>query len=75
MRDFDIEKLILDQFKKLIRLQRANQRRDQLMEFREKLHELAVSEECRALLRYFDFIGWTESKLQQTTLEEVLKKY
>lgn len=74
MRDFDIEKLILDQFKKLIRLQRGNERRDQLLEFSEKLHELAVHEECRALLRYFDFIGWTESKLKETTLEKVLKK-
>lgn len=73
MRDFDIEKLILDQFKKLIRQQRSNERKDQLLEFKKKLNELAVQEECKALLRYFDFIGWIESKLQQTTLEEVLK--
>jgi tetratricopeptide (TPR) repeat protein len=72
-RDFDIEKLILDQFKKLIRLRTATAKQDQLLDFQDKLNGLAKNEDGKALLRYFDFNAWIKSKLNQSSFEEVLR--
>jgi hypothetical protein len=71
-RDFEIEKLILDQFKKLIRLRTAVSKKDQLFDFREKLNNLARNEDGKALLRYFDFNAWIHSKLNQCSFEEAI---
>jgi hypothetical protein len=74
MRDFDIEKLILDQFKKLIRLRSERERKEQMLDFRDKLNRLAVHDECKALLRYFDFQTWVESKLGNSSFEDTARK-
>jgi tetratricopeptide (TPR) repeat protein len=74
MRDFDVEKLILEQFKKLIRIRTAADRKEQFIDFREKLNELAKHEDGNALLRYFDFNAWIASKLEQTPYEEVINR-
>lgn len=74
MRDFEIEKLILDQFKKLIRLRTDRERKEQMLEFRDKLDRLALQDECKALLRYFDFQAWVESKLGSISFEESTRK-
>ena len=74
-RDFEIEKLILDQFKKLIRLRTATAKKEQLEDFKEKLSQLAKHEDGKALLRYFDFNTWIRSKLEQCTFEEILNHH
>ena len=74
MRDFDVEKLILEQFKKLIRTHSALERKEQFIEFSEKLHELSSHEDGNALLRYFDFKAWITSKLDQASFEEVINR-
>ncbi|MFN9939898.1 MAG: hypothetical protein ACK56I_10540, partial [bacterium] len=51
-RDFDIEKLILEQFKKLIRTRSVSGKRAQLQEFQDNLKELETHDDCKALLRY-----------------------
>jgi len=71
-RDFEIEKLILDQFKKLIRLRTASSKKDQFLDFQSKLSVLAKHEDGKALLRYFDFQTWLRSKLEQHSFEETL---
>jgi hypothetical protein len=74
-RDFDIEKLILDQFKKLIRLRTTAAKKEQLLDFQEKLSKLAKHEDGTALLRYFDFNTWIRSKLEQCTFEEIQNRH
>ena len=71
-RDFEIEKLILEQFKKLIRHRTASAKKEQLLEFKDKLSALSKNEEGKALLRYFDFQAWINSKLEQRSFEEML---
>jgi tetratricopeptide (TPR) repeat protein len=72
MRDYEIEKLILDQFKKLIRLRNTTAKKEQLLEFQYKLNLLAGGDECNALFRYFDFSAWIESQLEHVSLETIL---
>ena len=74
MRDFDVEKLILEQFKKLIRTHSALDRKEQFIEFGERLNELAKHEDGNALLRYFDFKAWITSKLEQASFEDVINR-
>jgi tetratricopeptide (TPR) repeat protein len=74
MRDFDVEKLILEQFKKLIRTHSALERKEQFIEFSEKLHELSSHADGNALLLYFDFKAWITSKLDQASFEEVINR-
>ena len=73
MRDFEIEKLILEQFKKLIRLRNASAKKTQLMEFQSKLSQLAAGDECKALFRYLDFSTWIEAQLKNVTLEAIFQ--
>ncbi len=74
-RDFEIEKLVLDQFKKLIRLRTAVSRKEQFIDFQEKLNALARHEDGKVLLRYFDFSTWIQSKLQNCSFEEAMKQH
>ena len=74
-RDFEIEKLVLDQFKKLIRLRTLASKKEQFIDFQEKLKELARNEDGKALLRYFDFSTWIQSKLENCSFEEAMKQH
>jgi hypothetical protein len=74
MRDFEVEKLILEQFKKLIRIRTAVERKEQFIDFRKKLNELAKHEDGNALLRYFDFNAWIVSKLEQAPFEDAFNR-
>lgn len=77
-RDFDMEKLVLDQFKKLIRATGMNAKRELMQEFKAKFdsilnekHPTPVhSELSRSLLKYFDFPAWIDSKLEGKSFEE-----
>ena len=72
MRDFEVEKLILEQFKKLIRARTSIEKREQLIGFKKELEALMSVEDCKALMRYFDFNAWIGSKLEQATFEEAI---
>jgi hypothetical protein len=73
-RDFEIEKLILEQFKKLIRTRSVSGKRAQLQEFQDNLKELETHDDCKALLRYIDFPTWISSKLEQSPFEELVQR-
>jgi hypothetical protein len=81
-RDFDMEKLVLDQFKKLIRVSGANAKRELIQEFKakvesilnEKQHQPAHSELLRSLLKYFDFPAWIDSKLEGKSFEHIVQQ-
>ena len=69
MRDFEVEKLILDQFKKLIRVRSSAEKRIHLTQFKEKLESLSGHDDCKVLSRYFDFSAWIDSQLESVSLE------
>jgi hypothetical protein len=71
MRDFNAEKLILDQFKKLIRAAGATAVSEQLIEFRSKLDDLLSSEDSHVLIKYFDFPVWLDAKIEKTSFEVI----
>ena len=81
-RDFDMEKLVLDQFKKLIRATGMNAKRELMQEFKAKFDSLlnekhnnpAHSELSRSLLKYFDFPAWIDSKLEGKSFEEIVQQ-
>ncbi len=72
-RDFEIEMLILDQFKKLIKLRSIATKREQFSEFSYKLEKLSKTEDCNTLFRYFDIRSWVYSKLKSIPMEETLR--
>jgi hypothetical protein len=74
MRDFPIEKLIIEQFKKLIRIQNAAERRTVFIYFNEQFNKLLKGPEDQAILKYFDFPAWLESKISNEPLEDILRK-
>lgn len=73
-RDFSAEKLILDQFKKLLRTPGASAKRSQYLEFKSELEALLTNEESKALIKHFDFMCWVNSKLEQTTFEQIAQQ-
>ncbi len=73
-RDFPIEKLILEQFKKLIRTQNAAERRNIFIQFKEQFQQLLKGPEDEVVLRYFDFPNWIESKISNDSFEDLVQK-
>ncbi|MFM7234525.1 MAG: hypothetical protein ACKOZM_08030 [Flavobacteriales bacterium] len=74
MRDFEVEILILDQFKKLIRMRSTSEKILHLEQFKEKLDSLSNHDGSSVLKRYFDFGAWIGSKLESVSLERTLRK-
>jgi tetratricopeptide (TPR) repeat protein len=74
MRDFPVEKLIIEQFKKLIRTQSATDKRNILQNFREQLKQEMRRPEDEVVLRYFDFHAWIESKLSGENFEQLVQR-
>lgn len=73
-RDFPIEKLIIEQFKKLIRTQSVTERRNIFIQFKEQFQHLLKGPEDEVVLRYFDFPSWIESKINNNSFEEIVQK-
>lgn len=73
-RDFPIEKLIIEQFKKLIRTQSVTERRSIFISFRDQFNKLLVGPEDAVILKYFDFVSWLESKITNDSFEEIVQK-
>ncbi len=73
-RDFPIERIIMEQMKKLIRTQNPNDRKKIFETFRAELNKLMKGPEDKVVLRYFDFIKWIDSKINNMTFAEVVKE-
>lgn len=74
MRDFPMEKLIIEQFKKLIRTQSVTEKRNIMVNFKEQLQKLVLQPEDEVLMKHFDFVSWLESKLTNESFEEVVQR-
>lgn len=62
-RDFPLEKVIIEYFKKIIKNQTPTDRKKQLELFRNELVELLKEPENEVVNKYFDFVKWIDSKL------------
>lgn len=63
-RDFPMEKVIIESFKKLIRNQSESERKKQFSVFHERLLELKAEPENEIVFKYFDFEKWAKSKME-----------
>jgi tetratricopeptide (TPR) repeat protein len=64
-RDFPMEKLIIESFKKLIRQQPAHERKKNFELFHTDLERLSKDQDGEVVLKYFDFLKWSANKAQQ----------
>ncbi len=62
-RDFPMEKMIIDYFKKLIRNQSESERKKQFTAFHNELKILKQEAENEIVFKYFDFEAWAQGKL------------
>jgi tetratricopeptide (TPR) repeat protein len=62
-RDFPLEKVILEYFKKLIKNQPASERRKHFIAFRDELTVLLKEPENEVVTKYFDFVKWIDTKI------------
>jgi hypothetical protein len=67
-RDFPIEKIIIDNMRRLIKQQPASERMKNFQRFAGELQSASLPQEDRVVLKYFNFIAWAEKK------SEVLEK-
>lgn len=72
MRAFPIERLIMEQFKKLIRIQNINDRKKVFAEFKTELNALVKGPEDEVIFKFFDFNKWIDSKIQQVPFRSLI---
>ena len=63
-RDYDLEKLVIEHVRKLIRTNDATKLKAKLQKFQSVLTSQIVEPEDKILLKYFDFISWLDSKIK-----------
>lgn len=73
-RDYELEKIVLDYMRKLIRCNNVIDKKDLFVEFRNELTDLIKRPEDSVVLKYFDFITWISSKIDNSTFAETMKK-
>jgi len=67
-RDFPLEKMVIDYFKKLIRTP-AEDRPGIFQLFRREMDSLSRSPENEVVFRYFNFVKWIDQKLQEDVIQ------
>ncbi len=72
-RDYPIEKVIMEYMKKLIRIQNQADRKKMFEQFRTELNKLMKGPEDKIILRYFDYLKWIESKINNISFAEAIK--
>ncbi len=74
MRDFSVEKVIIQHFKKLIKAETGMEKKNAFRKFYESLQAVVQTPEDRVLFRYFDYLSWLESKVEGVPLSDVIRK-
>lgn len=72
MRDFPVEKVIIDNIKKLIKTQNTGDKKAIFTRFSEMLKDVIKTPEDKIIFKYFDYNSWVESKLNNRSLSEVI---
>lgn len=62
-RDFPMEKVIIEYFKRIIKSQPSADRKKIFESFRNEMEELLKEPENEVVLKYFDFIHWIDKKI------------
>lgn len=73
-RDYAFEKMVIELMRKLIRTTRDEDRHELFLSFNTSLMEVFDGPEDHIVLKYFNFVKWSESKLAETTYAEQLRK-
>jgi tetratricopeptide (TPR) repeat protein len=71
-RDYQIEKVVIDYMRKLIRTPNVIDRKEVFVKFKDELNELITGPDDRVVLKYFDFIRWANSKIENASFAEAV---
>lgn len=72
-RDYAFEKMVIELMRKLIRASREEDKTALFTEFRASLQEEMQGPEDHIVLKYFNFVKWADSKLEENTYAEQLR--
>lgn len=72
-RDFEMELLIIDNLRKLIRTTNLADQRQLFVKFKAELDKSVTGPQDEIVLRYFDFGAWIESKISGSSFSETMK--
>lgn len=72
-RDYQIEKLVIDHVRKLIRTSDPDKLKVKLQSFKTALQSTITEPEDKILLRYFDFISWLDCKIDNSDFSESVR--
>ena len=71
-RDYELEKLVIDHLRKLIRESRSKNTVTKITEFKDQLLELVTEPEDQIVLKYFDFVSWLNSKIENMSFSKAV---
>jgi len=72
-RDYEIEKLVIEHVRKLIRTPNPDRLKNKLVKFKSALQSKITEPEDQILLKYFDFISWLDSKIKASEFQESVR--
>jgi len=72
-RDYEIEKLVIEHVRKLIRTPNPDRLKAKLEKFKSVLKSKITEPEDQILLKYFDFISWLDSKIHACEFQESVR--
>ncbi|WP_306640207.1 hypothetical protein [Sanyastnella coralliicola] len=73
-RDYQLEKLVIEYMRKFIRANNVVEKKDLFSEFRSELDQVIQGPEQKIVLKYFDFMKWADSKIENATFAETVRK-
>lgn len=73
-RDFHLEKVIIEYIRKFIRAASIVDKKELFIEFNEEISELVKGPKEKVVLKYFDFLKWGDSKIENASFAETVKK-
>ena len=71
-RDYELEKLVIDHLRKLIRESKSKNTITKFTEFKCQLTELVTEPEDQIVLKYFDFVSWLNSKIESMSFSKAV---
>lgn len=71
-RDYNLEKLVIDHLRKLIRESKSKDIVTKYAEFKSQLVELVTEPEDQIVIKYFDFLSWINSKIESTSFSQAV---
>ena len=73
-RDFELEKVVIEYMRKLIRSNNVIDRKEIFARFKSVLDDIVDGSADHIVLRYFDFQKWIDSKIENLSFADTIKK-